>query len=133
MSTFALDIGKFAAQAKENAQQVVRKVSTDVLSRVVLRTPVDTGRARANWVTTYGNPSPVIRNTVDRSGEGTILRGRGTIGRATPGADIYIMNNLPYAERLEYGWSKQAPAGMVRITVAEFQTLVNAAVREAAK
>jgi hypothetical protein len=35
---------------------------------------------------------------------------------------------MPYALRLEYGWSKQAPAGMVRVTVAEFQAVVNAAV-----
>ncbi|NBT33816.1 MAG: hypothetical protein EBT13_18445 [Rhodobacteraceae bacterium] len=32
---------------------------------------------------------------------------------------IYIQNNLPYANRLENGWSGQAPQGMVALTVAE--------------
>lgn len=35
-------------------------------------------------------------------------------------AAIFLTNNLPYIERLERGWSKQAPTGMVALTVAEF-------------
>ena len=38
---------------------------------------------------------------------------------------FYITNNLPYIMRLEFGYSKQAPAGMARITVDRFQTIVN--------
>ena len=34
---------------------------------------------------------------------------------------IYIQNNLPYANRLENGWSNQAPAGMVALTIAEVE------------
>lgn len=133
MSTFTLQIGEFAAQAKENAQQVVRKVAGDALAKVVLRTPVDTGRARANWVTTYGNPSFVTTAKVDKTGEGTILKGQGTIRRAPAGETIYILNSLPYAIPLEYGHSKQAPAGMVRVTVTEFQAFVDNAVRSLRK
>ena len=40
-----------------------------------------------------------------------------------------MMNNLPYGPRLEYeGWSSQAPAGMVQVSVTEAQTFVNNAV-----
>jgi hypothetical protein len=42
-----------------------------------------------------------------------------------------MINALPYGPRLEYeGWSSQAPAGMVRISVVEFQTFVDKAVME---
>ena len=54
------------------------------------------------------------------------------IAPAKFGATIYLVNNLPYAVRLEYGWSKQAPAGMVRITAAEFQSIVDDAARSPA-
>jgi len=48
--------------------------------------------------------------------------------------DIYLLNSLPYVRRIEYeGWSSQAKAGMVRITVAEFQTFVDKAVRSLPK
>ncbi len=39
------------------------------------------------------------------------------------------MNNLPYAIALEYGHSDQAPGGMVRITQARFQQIVEEAIR----
>jgi len=32
---------------------------------------------------------------------------------------IFIVNGLPYINRLENGWSQQAPNGMVAITLAE--------------
>lgn len=141
--TFALQLGKFAEKAKGNAQTVVRKVSIDVLSKVVMRTPVGNpslwkskppagyvgGRLRANWFVTYENPSTLTTADKDRNGSNTILRGSSVINRATPDAPIYIMNNLPYARPVEYGHSKlQAPAGMVRVTVTEFQTYVDNAV-----
>ena len=41
------------------------------------------------------------------------------------GETIYVTNSLPYAKRLEYdAWSKQATAGMVRISVMEFKANV---------
>ena len=45
------------------------------------------------------------------------------------GAFAYIINNLPYAIPLEFGHSTQAPGGMVRVTVARFQQIVQEAIR----
>ena len=39
------------------------------------------------------------------------------------------MNNAPYAQRIENGWSRQAPQGLVGLTVVMFQQIV----REAAE
>lgn len=41
---------------------------------------------------------------------------------------IFFSNSLPYVNRIEFeGWSKvQAPAGMVRITIAEFPEFAKA-------
>lgn len=36
-----------------------------------------------------------------------------------------IYNPMPYAYRVEYGWSKQAPNGMVRIAIKEFEPILN--------
>ena len=43
--------------------------------------------------------------------------------------DIYLSNGLPYAKRLENGWSRQAPTGMVRINVARFSSAIKQAVQ----
>ena len=47
-----------------------------------------------------------------------------------PGQTIFITNSLPYAMRLEHGYSKQAPAGMVKLTVQNYAQAVAKAARE---
>lgn len=132
--TFGLDIARFVEKAKAAPEQVVRKVGLDLASRVVLRSPVDTGRFRANWNVAFGRVDTLTTPSTDKTGGKTIERVRVQLNGWTPGQDIYLTNSLPYAIPLEYGWSKkQAPNGMVRITVAEFQTFVNAAVAELPK
>jgi hypothetical protein len=46
---------------------------------------------------------------------------------------LYLANNLPYAQRLEEGWSGQQPQGIVSRTAVEFQMIVNEAVASVAK
>lgn len=132
--TFGLDIARFVEKAKAAPEQVVRKVGLDLASRVVLRSPVDTGRFRANWNVAFGRVDTLTTPSTDKTGGKTLERVRVQLNGWAPGQDIYLTNSLPYAIPLEYGWSKkQAPQGMVRITVAEFQTFVNAAVAELPK
>jgi hypothetical protein len=41
-----------------------------------------------------------------------------------------LVNNLKYARRIEYGWSGQAPAGVVRPAIMEFGGIVVSAAHE---
>jgi hypothetical protein len=124
MGQFALDLAKFAEKAGRNADLVVRKVGIDVLSSVVLKSPVDTGRFRANWNVALGSPDYGTSEAADKSGGGAIARGVAGLSGFSAGGVAYITNNLPYAQRLENGWSDQAPAGMVRITIAQFSDFI---------
>jgi hypothetical protein len=117
MSTFTLDVSKFIDKTSKTADAEVRKICLDLLTGIVLKTPVDTGRARANWFTSINSPSANVTVSTDPSGSSTISSGLSAISKAT-GNVLWITNNLPYIYRLEFeGWSKQAPAGMVRVTV----------------
>lgn len=117
MTTLSLDISRFIDKTSKTADAEVRKICLDLLSGIVLKTPVDTGRARGNWMTSIGSPRTGTTLQTDKSGSGTIADGMGDIAKAT-GNVFWITNNLPYIYRLEFeGWSKQAPAGMVRVTI----------------
>lgn len=48
----------------------------------------------------------------------------------TMGDTVVISNDLPYAERVENGWSTQAPAGMMKISLLEWDFLVEKAKRK---
>lgn len=141
--TFALDLSKFIAKANGNVEQVVQKVGADILRSVVERTPVGDpsrwkskppkgyvgGRLRANWNVSFGSPDTSTTKLTDASGGSTVARGTSVIVTWKGEADIYVMNSLPYVRPIEYdGHSGQAPAGMVRVTVADFQGFINQAV-----
>jgi hypothetical protein len=119
MSSFSLDLAKFGQKAVDNADKIVRKIGFDMLSRIVKRMPVDTGRARANTQISINNlPSDATLET-DKSGNGAIRSAGVVLKNFKLGDTIFIYNNVEYILNLEYGSSKQAPQGMFRISFNE--------------
>ena len=100
---------------------VTKKIALEALSRVILKTPVDTGRARANWQTQLRVRPDGVIEAADPSGASAISEGAREIGQLKPYDTVYIANNLPYISALNSGHSKQAPQGMVEVTIAELQ------------
>src|SRR5574343_1572002 len=106
--SFALDLSKACEKAKGQTEIMARKVMLDLFSRVIMKSPVDTGRFRANWNVGYGSPD----TTTTESTESALGKVTKEIVSAELGGKIYLSNSLPYSIRLENGWSGQAPAGM---------------------
>lgn len=123
---FAKRIDKIGIDIEKNADTLVRKVAITVASSVVLATPVDTGRARANWRTALGAPERGVREPFVLGKEGSsgaqniagvISETQRVVAGYQGNGEVFISNNLPYIERLNTGWSAQAPAGFVEIAV----------------
>ncbi|APC18175.1 hypothetical protein BLL42_21510 [Pseudomonas frederiksbergensis] len=87
------------------------------------------GRFRGNWQFSIDTPAEGVLDQVDPSGNVTIAVLRAQVQALTIGQTAYIVNNLPYGIALEYGHSKQAPGGMVRVTLTRFQQIVEEAIR----
>jgi len=80
------------ADLQRKLNQTVRLISQDLFQTVKRTTPIRSGRARKNWK----------------------LRQVGQVKAAT-GNNVYnIKNTLPYIDRLDKGYSKQAPEGITR-------------------
>lgn len=97
---------------------LVKETAIAIDQAVVVATPVDTGRARGNWVVGIGSPVRSTTEDTDPSGQETINRNNQAISGALGGREIYISNNLPYISALNNGTSAQAPAGFVEQAVA---------------
>ncbi len=93
------------------------------------------GRFRGNWQVSFDVAKTGTLERVDPRGSETKADGAAIIQTFTTGiGTIWLTNNLPYGQRLEYeGWSNQAPAGMVRVSLTEAQTFMNKAVSELSK
>ena len=125
MTTFALDLSKQIEAAKAKTELVAKKTMIELFNRVIQKSPVDTGRFRANWNYSLGSPYLSTSEATDPGGSIASARATSTVVSYTlNGQSVFLTNSLPYAERLENGWSGQAPNGMVRLSVMEVQNSV---------
>src|SRR5690554_4306775 len=81
---FEKELEKAGKDIKKTINQAIKKTVFDAEAELKARTPVDIGTAQGAWKT-------------------------------TPTEDYYIIsNNIDYIERLNNGYSKQAPANFVQ-------------------
>lgn len=125
---FAADLNKLCERAGEKAALVVRRAALELQSGMIERSPVDTGRFKGNWQCGIGTINTDTSQGEDKSGQGALGRTATTLQGWKPGQTIVLSNSLPYAKRLENGWSQQAPSGMVRLTVQAYSDAVKKAV-----
>lgn len=122
---FQVELSKEWAAKLREVKGAVESVGLEALSRVVQKSPVHTGRFKGNWALSIETPYLATTEQIDPGGGATIAAGEAVLARYPDGEwpVIYVQNNLPYAVPLEDGHSKQAPGGMVALTVAELQTM----------
>ena len=136
---FTLDLGRFIAKANGRMALVVRKVMFDIFSRVIYRTPVDEGTARGNWNCAISQMDFSTSNPPDPQGHAAVGRMSVVISDGV-GSIVYLSNGLPYIDSLENGrilsdgsrtgpTSRQAPNGMLRLTVQQYPGIVQEAAR----
>ncbi len=131
MDGFGDDVGGLCDLLDARVDAMIRGTALEVLSRVVIRTPVDEGRARGDWMITLDSPDRAPTGIADKNGSDTIMRGilALPVGQ-TAGRDIYVTNTMPYIRRLEQGHSKQG-SHMIERTVNELPEIVDKAAQAA--
>lgn len=121
---FEQQLRQFGVQAAEKVDRIRRASALELFKLVIYATPVDTGRLRGNWQTTVGSPAAAELARVDPGGSAAMAEAMTNLGGLLD--VVWFVNNLPYAEAIEYGHSKQAPEGMVRRHVAQWPRIVAA-------
>jgi hypothetical protein len=93
-----------------------RSIVLGLYRDVIIGTPVDTGRARANWQLAVGSAPASVLNKTDRgrskSNSGAsaseVRKANQKMGVRKAGRSVFIANNLGYIGVLEEGHSKQS-------------------------
>lgn len=157
MAKWSVNLEQYAKVKKKQIDDVRRSFVFLLYENIAKRTPVDTGRARGNWAVTVKAPND------DTGTESKMMRHKSAddIPAILGDESAFITNNLPYIKTLEYGgypknpkhgswikgkkgkgryvikskdgFSKQAPNGMVGVTVAEADRLFELAISEASR
>ena len=113
--SFAREVKFAVSEITEKADKTWRKSVAELFNRVTLRTPVDTGAARASWLGGFSNDGRVgVEFTTYTEADIPAI-----------GSSYMLYSNLPYIERLEDGHSQgQAPNGMVKTVIPEWPSIV---------
>jgi hypothetical protein len=133
LKAFEKDIKKWTNKLEKNiVPKKIRGLGLQTLSMLMKKSPVDEGVFRGNWNVGVnikdrstkvpkkkkGKKKKANRNVIDPV---KFAEGEGRIGSVKLGDTINISNALPYAMRLEFGYSAQRPDGMVRTTIMELR------------
>ena len=146
MADFKQQIEAWAEKTKRSYEEAIKDTVVDISTKVILSTPVGNpslwksdapegyigGTLRNNWFASIDKPNTKGPLRTPRGGTG-----RGALAQVVaqsvdaPKNVYYLVNIMPYARVVEYeGHSSQAPAGMVRTTIAAFRQALDAAVRK---
>lgn len=143
LGEFSVRIAKRGAQVERNTNRIIKRLALAIDQAVVLETPVDTGRARSNWITSVSTPNrsriPPYReysrgSKAEGAGKGEAANAQAAIQQAQtviagrqPEQTIYISNNLDYIGILnsQDTPSVQSPPffvqGAIMAAIAEFR------------
>jgi hypothetical protein len=88
---------------KAEANLKVYAVFYDGLSEIIKETPVDEGRARNNWWMTESAPFSLSSSRGDNTSGSGSLSSLSSMPANVLNKKLYLTNNMPYIETLEYG------------------------------
>jgi len=112
---FQINMDRVHAKVSKISQNSAKKLAEQIYNGVVSRSPVDSGSYRASWLVSDGVAEFVYNEYPE--------------GAAAPPPSfsyepkakfprLFITNGAPYSKLIEYGWSEQAPQGVLRVTLA---------------
>jgi hypothetical protein len=119
-------IGTAVLNINKRAEKMVRGTVIGCAARIIKKTPVDEGTLRGNWQASIGQPVQTTIERMDKNGKASASDVAREGQRLNIGSVFYMTNNLPYAAAIEFGSSKQAPQGMMRIEVLETAAAIQA-------
>lgn len=108
ITNLSAKLAEFRKLCNDRSKTVVSKSLIRTGTSIIVESPVDTGRFAANWMFAFGAADETTKDG-DFSGEGekagSITKLTSEISGLELGQVFYMTNSLPYAQRLEDGWS----------------------------
>lgn len=111
--SFSGDLNRASVNIGKASNARIRKIALAAFAEIQKQSPVDKGTFRANWT--------VGIDTLDRSYDLSKVNASEAIQTAMAviangaklGTSVFISNSVPYTIKLENGYSRQSPAGVV--------------------
>ncbi|MFZ1704748.1 MAG: hypothetical protein WAT79_10415 [Saprospiraceae bacterium] len=107
---WANDLSKFTGSLTASTEEMASKLAVQVFDEAVKRSPVFSGSYKASWNISKDGPD-YIYNDIHNA---PFSRSASRSSEYKNFKRLYVTNGAPYGVMLEYGWSDQAPQGVLR-------------------
>jgi hypothetical protein len=136
ISEFEKIMNSYAVRIPKNVNKVIQKVALVIDTSLVINTPIDTGKAKSNWVASLNSPAKSVRDSYvpgkKRSTESAVIQAAleqahsiVTGYDSTKGDTIYLSNSADHIVPLNTGTSKQHPGMFIEIAIAEGKSIIS--------
>jgi hypothetical protein len=107
------------AELEKQVNKVARLATFFIDQNLVLQTPVDKGQAKGSWQVSASTPITSDNDVDDKSGSLSISKAKAFLDSNAQLVypTFFIRSNKPYMERLNDGYSEQAPAGFTEAAI----------------
>lgn len=124
-------VAEFIRLVKLQHNEIMRDATQRVSNSLVRISPVDEGDYVADWDVNIGGWPSDSEQAPDSRKTRTRARLREIIKPVQYGQSVFFENDDPAALALEFGYSKQAPQGVVRLTARRWRGFVRGAAKAA--
>lgn len=120
------DVRRFKEELEKEAERKYRASLLEVMSAVIMDTPVLEGRLRGDWEAFIGaGYTGTGEDRLDPTGSIALNAITQVIRNVKIEDEVTFVNRMPYAWDIEYnGLSQKAPAGMLRKNLARWPQIV---------
>lgn len=129
---FKADLAKLSKILDADIAKLLQFLAFDLWNKITQRNPVDTGYSRSQWHINLGSPDTSVGT---KPGRGTTidlpLSDLARLSGVTKDSIIFVTNSVDYIQYLEEGSSQQAPSGMIRVSIAEVESDIDAYIAKA--
>lgn len=124
--TLAKRFERRASGLRQNASDLSVQVVDAIVRELVSNTPVDSSQALSNWQVALSTPAQARLDafytgekgsTQEISAAAAMAAARAILRSKKPGVDVIVSNVVPYINRLNEGYSDQAPAGFIERSI----------------
>ena len=120
--SFALQLTRASKEIMEAVTLRQRWIIFELAKAIVMDSPVDKGTFRGNWRFSFNHDQQQL-NRQDPSGA-TVLGELQSFINGYNSGEMWLLNGMRYGTKLEYGYSRKAPGGMVRRNIARINSIV---------
>lgn len=134
--TFEKDIAAWCAFVEDGVKEITEITITKAANDIIDLSPVDTGRYYSNWQVSANSIPTFSIGVLEKSkdyAKTSLSRQIKAVVNSDSTRRVWISNVLPYANRLEYGHSSQAPNGVLGVVEARLGRYFSEAVDEVKK